>query len=274
MSKRVLVSAVMACAATAAQAQSTVFAVDLRANPNRLLSFPSNAPANTSIATTPYDGFAIDFNGGASALYGITAAPAGGQILGTINTTSGAFSNVAAVNGAIAGITNYGGMSFDSSSGTMYVLASAGAVSSIYTLNLATATLTLVAPVIGGPANALYIDMAIDNAGNAYLHDIATDVMLSVNKATGVATTLGATGFNANFAQGMDFDPVTNVLYAAIYTGGGTGAYCSINTTTGAATSIVSTTPWNAEMEMAIAPAPGAAALLGLAGLMASRRRR
>ena len=74
----------------------------------------------------------------------------------------------------------------------------------------------------------------------------------------------------------MDFDWDTNTLYATLYTGGGTGVYASLSTTTGAATTIVSTTPWNAEMEMAVKagiPEPGSLSLLGIAGLAVLRRR-
>lgn len=274
--KNCVVGVVLALAGVSSMAHaiSDVVAIDLRANPNRVLRFPVNAPANTQVATTTYDGFAIDFNANASVLYGITAGAAGTQTLGTIDTGTGAFSPIGLVTGGPDPAANYGGMSFDAVSNTMYVLGSFGGVSNIYTMNLSNGALSLVAPITGGAAAPIYIDIAIDNAGNMYTHDIGTDMMLSVNKATGAATVLGPTGFNANFAQGMDFDPATNILYAALYTGGGTGAFASINLVTGAATSIVSTTPWNAEMEIAITPAPGAFALLGLGGLMAMRRRR
>lgn len=43
-------------------------------------------------------------------------------------------------------------------------------------------------------------------------------------------------GFNANFAQGMDFDNATGTLYGCIYTGGGSNVYGTWDTTTGEVT--------------------------------------
>jgi hypothetical protein len=249
---------------------SDVYAIDLRATPNRLLRFPVNAPANTPISLNAgFDGFAMDFNGDASVLYGLTAVPAG-QVpqFGTIDTTTGNFTAI-----GVTGVseTNWSGLSFDNTTGSMF--ASAGR--NIYTINVATGAATYVASLSGVSAANLLIDIAVHpTTGQMYGHDIGTDSLLSIDKVTGAITTIGPSGFAANFAQGMDFDPQTGILYAAIYTGGGTGAFASFDLTTGAATSIVSTTPWNAEMEIAIAPTPGALALLGLGGLLTSRRRR
>jgi hypothetical protein len=238
--------------ASSAFAQSTVFALDVRATPNRLLSFPVNAPANTPVSTNvTVDAFAMDFNAAGTVLYAIQFNTTAPSTLGTLDTTTGAFTPIGPISGAAAGEANIGGLSFDASNNTWYALAPTGAgVNNLYTLDVATGNTTLVAP-LSDPA-ALFIDVAVDNAGNMIVHDIATDTMSSVNKTTGVCTLLGPTGFAANFAQGMDFDPATNTLYATIYTGGGTGAYCTVNTTTGACTQLLSTTPWNAEMEMAI----------------------
>jgi MYXO-CTERM domain-containing protein len=251
-------------------AQSDVYAIDLRATPNRLLRFPVNAPANNAISTNAsYDGFALDFDSSANTLYGITNPT---NQFGTIDLGTGNFTAIAPVSGAGSAETNWAGMSMDPTTNTMYGLAG----SNLYTINLATGATSLVAPITG-PTGALYIDLAIDSNGNAYLHDIAADTLLSLNTATGAATLIGPTGLAANFAQGMDFDWATNTLYATIYTGGGTGAFCSMNLATGAANIITSTTTWNSEMEMAVRsaiPAPGSLGLLALAGLAGLRRRR
>jgi len=248
---------------------SDVYAINLRATPNTLLRFPVNAPANNVIsANAGFDGFAIDFNADASVLYGITSAVAPDQQFGSIDTTTGNFTAI-----GLTGVNeaNWSGLSFDNSTSSMF--ASAG--TNLYTINVATGAATLVTPFSGAPTGMLLIDIAVHPfTGQMYGHDIGTDSLLSIDKVTGAITTIGPTGFAANFAQGMDFDPQTGTLYATIYTGGGTGAFCSFDLATGAATSIVSTTPWNAEMEMAIAPAPSAAALLGLGALVGLRRRR
>lgn len=272
MHVRNLIPVVMLCAtAGSALAQSTVYAVDLRAATNRLLSFPVNAPANNQVATTTFDGFALDFGGNNSTLYGINQPV---NTLGTIDLVTGAYNVVAPITGAPAGTTNFGGLRYNYANGQMYVLSSAGSVFNISTVDVNTGVITPGPTISGGVAGSIWIDIAIDNNGNAYLNNIANDNLYSVDLVTGAATIIGPTGFNTNFAQGMDFDPATNILYATLYTGGGTGVFASINTATGAATQIVSTTPWNSEMEMAIAPTPGAASLLALAGLVIARRRR
>ena len=254
--KKAIVGLVVALAGglacQAASAQSTVFALDVRATPNQFISFPLSTPAYNIIGPTTPDIFAMDFDNTGSTLYAITFGAAIVPELGTINTATGAYTPIATLNGAgiIAG-NNVAGMKMDPTSGTMYILSGIN----LYTINLTTAAVTLVAPITGGPAGALYIDIAINNAGNMFAHDIVTDAMVSVNKTTGAAAILGPTGLLANFAQGMDFDPASDILYATLYTGAGVGNFVSINTTTGAATIIVSTQTWTpvgAEMEMAI----------------------
>jgi hypothetical protein len=51
--------------------------------------------------------------------------------------------------------------------------------------------------------------------------------LYEVDKVTGEGTLVGSpiTLNPPGFAQGMDFDPATDTLYQAIYTGGGTGSY-------------------------------------------------
>jgi hypothetical protein len=240
---------------SSALAQSTVFALDVRAAPNAFISFPLATPGYNLIGPTTPDIFAMDFDNTGTTLYAITFGAAIMPELGTINTATGVYAPIAALSGggAIVG-TNVVGMKMDPTSGTMYICLN----NSIATINLATAAVTLVAPIVVSPPPPvvpLWIDIAIDNSGNMFGHDIGTDAMYSINKTTGAGTLLGPTGFLANFAQGMDFDPASNVLYATIYTGGGTGAFASVNTTTGAATLIVNTQPWvvnGPEMEMAI----------------------
>jgi hypothetical protein len=224
---------------------SLVFALDLRAT-GTLIGFPLAAPAYNVLGLAS-SGFAMDFNGDGSTLYLINN-PA--NQLGTVNTANGAFTPIATITGAGAGETNWGGLSFDSTTGTMYALAG----TNLYTIDLNTANTTLVAPITG-VAGALWIDIAIDGNGRMIAHDIATDVMAEINKTTGVATVLGPTGFAANFAQGMDFDPASGNLFATIYVGGGVGSFCQVNTTTGLCTVITNTQPWTGvgpEMEMAI----------------------
>jgi hypothetical protein len=272
-----------ACASSAL-AVGTTYAIDLRASTttNRLIVFPANAPALNVVSTTgTYRGFAIDFNASATTLYGITNVVGGAQVFGTIDQGTGNFTAIAPVTGAGAAETNWSGLS-SAPDGTFYASASGGAgINNLYTINATTGVTTLIGNINAG-TTALNIDISIDRNGQMYGHDIALDKVYQIDKTNGAVTFLGTgtTGFNANFAQGMDFDWDTNTLYATLYTGGGTGVYASINTTTGAATQIISTTSWNAEMEMSVKaaiPEPTTvAAIVGVTGttLLGRRRRR
>jgi len=265
-------------ASSSALAVSDVYALDVRAAPHRLLKFPVNAPAqNVVSANAGFNGFAMDFNAAATTLFGINNIAAAPQVFGTVDQTTGNFTPIANVTGAGANETNWSGLS-SAPDGTFYASASGGAgVNTLYTINPAGVT-TLVGSINAGTA-ALNIDIAIDRNGQMYGHDIAADKVFQIDKTNGAVTFLGAgtTGFNSNFAQGMDFDWDTNTLYATLYTGGGTGVFASINTTTGAGTQIASTTAWNAEMEMSVksaVPEPATVAILGVTGTTLLGRRR
>jgi hypothetical protein len=272
-------AAALGNAASSAFARTT-YAIDQRNVPHSMFVFPAAAPAPTvQSANASFAGFAMDFNASATTLFGISNP---GNSIGTIDQTTGNFVPGPVINGAGATETNWSGMSC-APDGSFYASASGGAgINRLYTLNTTTGATALVGNIGAGTA-ALNIDIAIDRNGQMYGHDIASDKVYQIDKTNGNVTFLGTgtTGFNANFAQGMDFDWDTNVLYAALYTGGGTGVYASINVTTGAGTSLANTQPWAAagvEMEMAIKaaiPEPATASVAALAGAaFLSRRRR
>jgi hypothetical protein len=239
---------------TACVPGSTVIALDVRAATNRILSFGVNLPNQNQISTTAIDAFAMDYDGAATTLYAITNP---GNQLGTLDPATGNFTPIATISGDGALEANWSGLSFDASNNTWYASAVATGTNNLYTINIGTGATTLIGSM---GATELFIDIAVNDSGNMFAHDIGTDSIYSVNKTTGATTLVGATGVLCNFAQGMDFDPATDTLYATMYEGGGVGRFASINTTTGAATTVAVTTSWNAEMEMAVqAPAGGGA---------------
>jgi hypothetical protein len=272
--KRVFLFAPVALAlagAPAALAQGEAFGVNLRGAVN-LRQFPANDPSQMgNIIGTTINTYAIDFNTAGTALYAVrnTDASNPNLTLGTIDTLTGAFSPIADVSGLPSGTTPTG-LSVDPTTETFYL--STG--TTLYTLDPVTGVATTIGDF--GSVPGIMIDIAVDNNGNMFGHGIGADALFSIDKTTGLATQVGPShGFAANFAQGMDFDPTTNTLYAAIYVSGGVGHYVAWDTTTGEVTVLADTLPFNVEMELAIrVPAPGALALVGLGGLVAVRRRR
>jgi uncharacterized protein (TIGR03382 family) len=210
--------------------------------------------------------FAMDLDPTATTLYAILYD--GTNTYGTVDMDTGVFSAIGNITGP-SSATNITGLSVDPTTGLWYLTAAEG----LYSGDIATGVFNFV----GAMGFDLCIDIAIDSQGNAYGMDIALDELFSINLATGAGTSIGPTGMAANYAQGMDFDYLDDTLYATVYTGGGTGAFCWYDLNTGAANIIQVTTPLNAEMEMVVAtgiPGPASLSLLLLGGLVARRRRR
>ena len=202
------------------------------------------------IATaSTWDCFAMDLTPDATTLWGIQYLPTNGAY-GTIDPATGVFTVVGTLS-----ITadNFAGLSVDPTTGDWYVLGLTATAGNLYVGDITTGVFSLV----GDTGFPFMIDLAIDSQGNCYGHDISTDSLSSINLNSGAATLIGATGQSANYAQGMDFDYSTNILYATIYTGAGVGAFCSLNLTTGAATVLDITTPLDMEAELAVNVAHG-----------------
>lgn len=221
------------------------YQLDLRATPNTFDTFAlPNAASPSATPTTTFDSYALEHDNASGVLWAIENVT---LALGTVNKTTGVFTAGPTVTGLV-GTDSLTGLAFVNSSSTFYVSASDGTESRLYSLNTTTGVLTN----IGAMGTALMIDIAINNAGQMYGHDINTDSIYSINTTTGAATLIGATGVAANFAQSIDFDKSTGVLYAWIYSGGGVNQFASIDLATGAATAV--STPTNKEYEGALTP--------------------
>ncbi|MCK9247063.1 MAG: carboxypeptidase-like regulatory domain-containing protein, partial [Anaerolineaceae bacterium] len=91
--------------------------------------------------------------------------------------------------------------------------------------------------VVVETAIACGIDIAYaPDRGLLYIVDIVTDHLYSVDPVTETVVDVGALGFEAGFAQGMDYDEATQILYWAAYGSGGNGQLRTINMNTGAST--------------------------------------
>jgi len=147
----------------------------------------------------------------------------------TLDTVSGARTVIGQIGVGISGI------SYDYTTSKLYGISWDGSASSLYAISTATGAGTL----IGQSTSDLLINLACDTLGNLFAMGIVTDSLYSVNKTTGAVTPIGPIGFNASYAQDMEFDRATNTLYMAAYDADlSTGQLMTVNTTTGAATSI------------------------------------
>lgn len=81
---------------------------------------------------------------------------------------------------------------------------------SLYTLDISTGTATRIGPIPSGPG---ITDIAFDNNGELYGVGIRTNALHRIDKATAQDTIIGDMGYNPNFEQVIDFDPVTNDCY-------------------------------------------------------------
>ena len=256
-------------------ADATVFAFNMRGT-TQFMSFDLANPGGTQniIASgVNWRTYAMDFDLAGQNLYILEnlELPFGGTAnIGTVDLATGAVNYITGITGDAAGVS-LGGLAF-SPNGLVY----ANSSDSLYTIDLVTGNTSLV----GSWDGELMIDIAVDNNGVIYGHGITSDALFTIDANTAELNLVGTHGLAANFAQGMGFDRTTNELYATIYTGGGSGQFVHWNTTDGSVDAIFDTSVWGtagAEMTMAIQsalPAPGAMALLGLAGLVGARRRR
>lgn len=194
------------------------------------LSAPLETLTYTNLGAAPANSFfAVDFDNPATTLWGINNTTRG---YGTINQTNGTFTQVGLVTG-IPAADNISGMEFDPTSSTVFLSTTTGTNSFLWTFNTATGVATLVGTITGF---ALVIDIAVSPTGVIFGHDIGTDQIMTINRTTAAPTLVGSTLQNANFAQGMDFDFASGILYAWVYIGGGVDNLSRVNTTTGATT--------------------------------------
>jgi hypothetical protein len=100
--------------------------------------------------------------------------------------------------------------------------------SSLYSINMTNGTVTLIGNTLPG---ILLINLAINNNGECYSVDINSDQLGIVNLTTGLFSPIGSVGFNAGYAQDMEFDRESNELYMAAY--GSTGELRWVNKSTG-----------------------------------------
>ena len=225
------------------------FAMDI-INENMVYIPDTTAPGTWNIvgATPGTSYFAGDFlNGDFSKMYVLDYY---NNTLSTVDTTTAAATLIgpsAPVSGHVwTGMTG-------ATDGTLYASSSDITMSYLYTIDPANGAPTVVEEITNGPA---IIDIAINANGEMYGVDIVNDVLVEIDPATGAGTVIGLIGFDANFAQGMDFEEVSGVLYLAAYSSSD-GELRIADTSTGN-TVLVGAFPDNAETDCLAFPTFGA----------------
>ncbi len=117
---------------------------------------------------------------------------------------------------------SFNGMTYDPSTGKIFAIGSSGTTNQLYEINRITGAASFINSISGVGTNSI-ISLSADNSGQLYGLRLSTTTnvsaqLMAINKTTGVATTVGNTGFLANFAQSGDADPITDELYQTAVT--------------------------------------------------------
>jgi subtilisin-like proprotein convertase family protein len=221
------------------------YAHDIGLESDNFVSFVLNDfPGQTVLGQQTLDLFGYDFDS-AGVLYALEDTT---QQLGTVDLTDGSFT-VIGPSVPLSGHT-WSGLTVDPRNDVFYASSSNGANGAIYRVDPSTGAATLIGQ---DPTVSLLIDIAMNPAGDMYGHDVGTDSIYQIDPTTGLATLIGPTGYNANFAQGMDFDNDDGTLYIFLYQGGGSNVYGTVDLATGAVTPLAVDDPLG-EFEGAIPP--------------------
>lgn len=138
--------------------------------------------------------------------------------------------------------------------GVFYATSTDNATSHLYTVDVATGD----TQSVGQITNAMVIiDVAMNGDGLLYGLDINADSLVQIDPTTGAGTVVGPVGYNADYAQGMDFDPGSGVLYLAAFNAGAMQGELRIADTATGNTTLIDTFPDEAQVgAFAFTPPP------------------
>ncbi|MFC4819533.1 hypothetical protein [Dokdonella ginsengisoli] len=202
--------------------------------PGSLTAVASPWPAIVYAATFVDDDF--------TKVYVITAAGQFDPIyFGTIDTTNGALTVIREIDPTL-GVT-FVGMKQDPTTGNLYALGvydDGSGTHALYAIDRHSGAPTRIGYVTGPDLNPYpaLVNLAISPAGLLYAIDIVDDVLIAIDKRNAEAAVIGPTGLDADFAQGMDFDASTGILYWAAYGPVGNSNVFTFDTDTGVSTRV------------------------------------
>ncbi len=159
------------------------------------------------------------------------------------------------------------GLEWDSSTGTLYGASGGGTTNgNFYTVSTATG----VATFVGNNGLTSFTNLGYNSATNSmYATNSGADSFYSVDVATGAATLIGPL-VNSTNPNGLAYNAANGIMYMVDNT---TDNLYSMNLATGEANIIGGLGSGN-YLGLVWIPTPASAALLGLGGLAAARRRR
>lgn len=258
------------------------------------ISTPGNLyTVDTATGLTTVVGALVDAAGAQYAINGMAWDATNQWLWGTTSGASPTLANgLVRINPATGQVTQVGllgltppnfGADLDISGGTLYGWAE-GSLSALMTINTVTGAATVVGPN-GQNLNTTGSGLASNAFGTMFsTPDLATGNIWQVNTLTGQLnspTSLSGGTLSARIGA-LEF--LGSTLYGVELVGNATSGITSnqlitIDAVTGAITSIgqfrdATTLQFNRYIDAIAIPAPGAAAVLGMAGLLGGRRRR
>jgi len=213
------------------------FAIDVSLGSERFVTFPLDDSSNVNeVAPTPsqvalYLGG--DFAGNDRTRFYYWDDDAG--TFNVVETATGVATAISGPQTPANGDDDWHGLSWDSTTGTMYALSSDAfdSTSTIYTVNMLTGVASPIALVV--PPIDYNTAIAIHPmTGQMYALDLTSDSLYTINKTTGASALVGALGVGISFSQDMDFDEYGQLFLASMDFSAGP-RLCRLNPATGAA---------------------------------------
>jgi hypothetical protein len=198
-------------AAPSLQAPTRVLCYGVDMDNSQLVSFYSDDPGTfTTIGSVGANLIpCVDFlNGDFSTLYGLDYDA---QELVTFDTATAARTVIGPATPASG--QRWTGLAADPD-GALYAASTSISASRLYVIDPLTGATTDIGDITDAPG---IISIAINGAGELYGLDIVNDNLVFIDKTTGAGSIIGSVGFDASYAQGMDFDESSDTLYLAAY---------------------------------------------------------